>query len=104
MLGGLAMKKLWTEKLYTKLEKEQGKKLDRKKVPLPAKPNMICGPVQVCWHKFGEYFDVEMRECELKPGSGGGDNQYVLVPEDVKEMADENTIGVVVTLGTIKNK
>lgn len=25
------------------------------------KPNLICGPVQVCWHKFAPYWDVELR-------------------------------------------
>ncbi|WP_252186728.1 pyridoxal-dependent decarboxylase, partial [Escherichia coli] len=26
------------------------------------KPNLVCGPVQICWHKFARYWDVELRE------------------------------------------
>src|SRR5690349_17701597 len=53
MLGGLGMKWKWRQK-----RQAQGKSAD--------KPNMVCGPVQVCWHKFARYFDVELREvpCE----------------------------------------
>ena len=29
------------------------------------KPNLVCGPVQVCWHKFARYFDVELREIPM---------------------------------------
>src|SRR5690625_3443886 len=39
MLGGMAAKWRWREKM-----RAQGKPTD--------KPNMVCGPVQVCWHKF----------------------------------------------------
>jgi len=39
MLGGMAMKWRWRAKM-----KAQGKPTD--------KPNMITGPVQICWHKF----------------------------------------------------
>ena len=35
-----------------------GKSVDR--------PNLICGPVQVCWHKFARYWDVELREIPWK--------------------------------------
>ena len=49
MLGGLALKWKWRE--------------NREQVRRPAnKPNLICGPVQICWHKFARYFDVELRE------------------------------------------
>ena len=24
------------------------------------KPNLVCGPVQICWHKFARYWDVEL--------------------------------------------
>ena len=30
------------------------------------KPNLVTGPVQVCWHKFARYFDVELREIPLE--------------------------------------
>ena len=32
------------------------------------KPNMVCGPVQVVWHKFAKYWDIEMREIPMSPG------------------------------------
>ena len=51
------------------------------------------GPVQVCWHKFCRYFDVEIREVPME-----GD-RLLLTPEEVLKRCDENTIGVVATLG-----
>jgi glutamate decarboxylase len=53
----------------------------------------VCGPVQVCWEKFARYFDVELREAPMTASS------YVLTPEQVLALCDENTIAVVVTLG-----
>ena len=53
MLGGLALKWQWRKK-----RKTAGKPSDR--------PNLICGPVQICWHKFARYFDVELREIPLE--------------------------------------
>ena len=26
------------------------------------RPNLVCGPVQVCWEQFARYFDVELRQ------------------------------------------
>jgi glutamate decarboxylase len=80
MLGGMAMKWRWREKM-----KAAGKPTD--------KPNMICGPVQVCWHKFARYWDVELREIPME-----GD-RLIMTPEEVIKRCDENTIGVVPTLG-----
>ncbi|APC13937.1 MULTISPECIES: glutamate decarboxylase [Providencia] len=80
MLGGLALKWQWRKKRAA-----AGKPTD--------KPNMICGPVQVCWHKFARYFDVELREIPLE-----GD-RLIMNPEEVLKRVDENTIGVVPTLG-----
>lgn len=80
MLGGLALKWQWRKKRAA-----QGKATD--------KPNLICGPVQICWHKFARYFDVELREVPLE-----GD-RLILNAEEVLKRADENTIGVVPTLG-----
>ena len=31
-------------------------------------PNMVCGPVQVVWHKFAKYWDIEIREVPMSPG------------------------------------
>ncbi|MGW7192891.1 glutamate decarboxylase, partial [Streptomyces sp. NPDC054838] len=61
---------------------------------LPAdRPNLVCGPVQVCWEKFARYFDVELRQVPLEPGATG------LRPHQLAEYVDENTIGVVAILG-----
>jgi glutamate decarboxylase len=56
-------------------------------------PNMVCGPVQVVWHKFARYWDIEMREVPMSPG------HYAMDPADMLERVDENTIMVVPTLG-----
>ncbi len=55
-------------------------------------PNFVCGPVQVCWEKFGRYFDVETRQLPMGPG-------HVMTPEEAVAACDENTIAVVVTFG-----
>jgi glutamate decarboxylase len=80
MLGGLALKRNWQKR-------RRGKQKRR------AKPNLVCGPVQICWHKFARYFDVELRQvpCERK--------RFVLSPGEIISRCDENTIGVVPTLG-----
>ncbi|MGQ3671175.1 glutamate decarboxylase [Xanthobacter sp. TB0136] len=80
MLGGLALKWRWRKK-----RQAAGKPTD--------KPNLICGPVQICWHKFARYFDVELREIPLE-----GD-RLIMNAEEVLKRVDENTIGVVPTLG-----
>ena len=80
MLGGLALKWNWRKR-----QRAAGKSIDA--------PNLIMGPVQVCWHKFCRYFDVEIREVPME-----GD-RLLLTPEEVLKRCDENTIGVIVTLG-----
>ncbi len=80
MLGGLALKWQWRHKMH-----KLGKPTD--------KPNIITGPVQVCWHKFARYFDVEIREIPM------AHDRYLMTPEEVIKRIDENTIGVVPTLG-----
>ncbi|MFC5387404.1 glutamate decarboxylase [Aquamicrobium segne] len=80
MLGGLALKWQWRKK-----RQAAGKPT--------GKPNMICGPVQICWHKFARYFDVELREIPLE-----GD-RLIMSPDEVLKRVDENTIGVVPTMG-----
>jgi glutamate decarboxylase len=80
MLGGLALKWQWRKDRLA-----QGKSADR--------PNLVCGPVQICWHKFARYFDVELRQVPLT-GDGLG-----MGPEDMAKYCDENTICVVATLG-----
>jgi len=80
MLGGLALKWNWRKRRSAKGQST-------------ATPNLIMGPVQVCWHKFCRYFDVEIREVPME-----GD-RLLLTPEEVLKRCDENTIGVIVTLG-----
>ena len=80
MLGGLAMKWRWR-----KNREKQGKDT--------SKPNLVTGPVQVCWEKFARYFDVELRQIPLEGDALG------MQPSDLRKYCDENTIGVVATLG-----
>jgi glutamate decarboxylase len=80
MLGGMALLWKWRER-----QRAAGKPID--------KPNLITGPVQVCWHKFTRYWDVEHREIPME-----GD-RLIMNAEEVLKRVDENTIGVVPTLG-----
>ncbi len=80
MLGGMAMKWRWRQK-----RQQQGKPTD--------KPNLVCGPVQICWHKFARYWDIELREVPLEQ------DRLVMTPAEAIKRCDENTIGVVPTLG-----
>jgi len=82
MLGGLALKWRWREKM-----RKLGKPVDR--------PNLVLGTnTQVCWHKFLRYWDVEERPVPLEG------NQVVTDPERAAAACDENTIGVVTVLGS----
>ena len=80
MLGGMAAKWRWRER-----RRAEGKSTDN--------PNMVCGPVQVVWHKFAKYWDVEMREVPMSAG------KYSMDVEQMLERVDENTIVVVPTFG-----
>ena len=80
MLGGMAAKWRWRAK-----RQAAGKSTDS--------PNMVCGPVQVVWHKFARYWDVEMREIPMSPG------RYQMDVEQMLGRVDENTIMVVPTFG-----
>lgn len=80
MLGGLAAKFAWRAR--------------RRAAGLPTdRPNLVCGPVQVCWEKFARYFDVELRQVPLT-----GD-KLLLEPDDVARYCDENTVMVVCNFG-----
>jgi glutamate decarboxylase len=82
MLGGLALKRRWQAR-----RKAEGKPSDR--------PNLVMGiNVQVCWEKFANYWDVEMR---LVPMEG---DRFILSAEEAVARCDENTIGVVAILGS----
>ena len=82
MLGGLALKRLWQKRRAA-----DGKPAD--------KPNLVMGiNVQICWEKFANYWDVEMRLVPME-----GDRFHLSAEEAVKQ-CDENTIGVVAILGS----
>jgi glutamate decarboxylase len=82
MLGGLALKRRWQKR-----RADAGKPADR--------PNLVMGiNVQVCWEKFANYWDVEMR---LVPMEG---DRFNLSAEEAVKLCDENTIGVVAILGS----
>jgi glutamate decarboxylase len=82
MLGGLALKRRWQ-----KARRAAGKPVD--------KPNLVMGiNVQVCWEKFANYWDVEMRLVPME-----GDRFHLTGPE-AAALCDENTIGVVAILGS----
>lgn len=80
MLGGMAMKWRWRAR-----RRAEGKPAD--------KPNMVCGPVQICWEKFARYWDVELRQIPMSR------DRLIMSPGEVVKRCDENTIGVVPTLG-----
>jgi len=82
MLGGMAMKWNWREKM-----KQAGKATD--------KPNIVMGAnTQICWHKFCKYWDIEARlvPCE--------NDRFILNAEGALKLVDENTIGVIVIMGS----
>ena len=82
MLGGMALLWRWRAR-----RKAAGKDI--------ARPNLVMGTnVQVCWEKFCRYWDVEPNYVPLEPG------QYHLDAERAVAACDENTIGVVVILGS----
>jgi glutamate decarboxylase len=82
MLGGLALKRRWQKRRAA-----AGEPTDR--------PNLVMGiNVQVCWEKFANYWEVEMR---LVPMEG---DRFNLSAEEAVARCDENTIGVVAILGS----
>src|SRR6266702_3362131 len=64
MQAGMAAKWRWRAR-----RQAEGKPAD--------KPNMVCGPVQVVWHKFARYWDIEMREVPMSHG------HYAMDPESM---------------------
>jgi glutamate decarboxylase len=82
MLAALALKRRWQKRRLA-----DGMPADR--------PNIVMGRnVQVCWEKFANYWDVEMR---LVPMEG---QRFHLSPEEAVARCDENTIGVCAILGS----
>ncbi|KAI3458563.1 hypothetical protein Pfo_015226 [Paulownia fortunei] len=85
MLAGLALKRRWQQK--RRMEKKPYNK-----------PNIVTGAnVQVCWKKFANYFEVELKEVKLREG------YYVMDPVKAVELVDENTICVAAILGSTLN-
>src|ERR1700733_12674402 len=64
MLGGVAAKWRWRGK-----RQARGRPTDN--------ASLVCGAVQLCWPKFGRYFDVELREVPVE-----GD-RFLMGPEQV---------------------
>lgn len=87
MLGGLAMKKRWQNKMTEKYG-ERDMRLRR--------PNIVMGVnAQVALLKFARYWDVEARALGVTSAS-----EWRLDPAKVRENVDENTIGVYAILGS----
>lgn len=83
MLGGMAMKFRWRN-----LAKKKGLDVNAKK------PNLVISSgYQVCWEKFGVYWDVELREVPIDP------EHLSLDLDKVFDYVDEYTIGIVGILG-----
>ena len=80
MLGGLALKRRWQHR--------------RRRGQAGRPPHIVMGiNVQICWEKFANYWDVEMR---LVPMEG---ERYHLSAEEAVALCDENTIAVVAAPG-----
>lgn len=85
MLGGLALKWRWKQRVGG--SDGEGWRTRR--------PNLVMGSnVQVVWEKFCRYFEVEPRYLPM------AEDRYVITPEQVVDAVDEDTIGVVVIVGT----
>lgn len=81
MLAGLAMMRRWRNK-----RREGGHAVDR--------PNLVMSAgVQVCWEKFCNYWDIEMRLVPVSVAHPAMDGEAML------PFVDENTIGVVAIMG-----
>lgn len=81
-LAGMALKWKWRERM-----KARGKPTDR--------PNIVMGAnAHICWYKFCRYWDVEPR-CVPCEGE-----RFILDAGEAMKLCDENTIGVVVIMGS----
>lgn len=82
MLGVLAMKRRWKNKRIA-----EGKPID--------KPNIVMSSaVQVCWEKATRYFEIGEKLVYCT------EERFVIDPEEVVNLVDENTIGICCILGT----
>ncbi|HPY26238.1 MAG TPA: pyridoxal-dependent decarboxylase, partial [Mycobacterium sp.] len=103
MLGGLALKWRWKQRVAARAGKDGAGKDGAGKDPAlkdedawkKRTPNLVMGAnVQVVWEKFCRYFEVEPRYLPM------AEDRYVITPEQVVAAVDEDTIGVVGILGT----
>ncbi len=77
MLAGMALKRRWSKR------------------NTGGRPNLVMGVnVQVCWDKFCNFWEVEVRQVPMEGA------RYHLDPQAAAELCDENTIGVVGVLGS----
>jgi glutamate decarboxylase len=82
MLAGLALKRRWM-------------RANPERYAAGARPNLVMGVnVQVCWEKFCNFWEVEVRTVPMEG------ERYHLDPEAAVALCDENTIGVVAILGS----
>ncbi|BGP11260.1 hypothetical protein JCM10049v2_007163 [Rhodotorula toruloides] len=82
ILAVLAAKRRWKNKRLA-----EGKSVD--------KPNIVMSSaVQVCWEKAARYLEVEEKYWYCRPG------KYIIDPQEVVDLVDENTVLVVGILGT----
>lgn len=82
MLGVLAMKRVWKNR-----RKAEGKSTEN--------PNIVMSSaVQVCWEKATRYFEIDEKLVYCTP------DRFVIDPQQVVDLVDENTIGICCILGT----
>lgn len=82
MLAVLAMKRRWKQR-----RQAEGKSTEH--------PNLIMSSaVQVCWEKATRYFEIDEKFVYCTP------ERFVIDPQEMVELCDENTIGCVLILGT----
>ncbi|TDL19632.1 glutamate decarboxylase, partial [Rickenella mellea] len=87
MLGGLALKKRWQSALTS---------ANPPRDPYHPGPNIIFGAnAQVALEKFARYWDVETRLVPVK-----AKNDFIMDPRDAIKLVDENTIGIIVIMGS----
>ena len=58
---------------------------------------MVCSPVQICWHKFARYWDIELREIPMEH------DRLLMTPEEVLKRCDENSVRRYSSLSYISN-
>lgn len=52
------------------------------------KPDMISGPLQICWHELTRYWDIEHREIPME------NNRLLMTPKEVLKWPKTSLSGV----------